>query len=37
MTAMTHDLPRRVLDGSPDAILICDRAGTVHYWNASAG
>lgn len=36
MTEMADDLPRRVLDGSPDAILICDRAGTVRYWNASA-
>jgi len=30
------DLPRRILDGSPDAILICDRAGTVRYWNGAA-
>jgi PAS domain S-box-containing protein len=36
MTAIPDDLPRRVLDGSPDAILICDRGGTVRYWNASA-
>jgi PAS domain S-box-containing protein len=36
MTAIPGDLPRRVLDGSADAILICDRAGTVRYWNGSA-
>jgi PAS domain S-box-containing protein len=30
------DLPVRILDGSPDAILICDRAGIVQYWNAAA-
>jgi PAS domain S-box-containing protein len=24
------------LDGSPDAILICDRSGTVRYWNAAS-
>jgi PAS domain S-box-containing protein len=36
MTAIPDDLPRRVLDGSPDAVLICDRAGTVRYWNRSA-
>ena len=36
MTAIPDDLPLRVLDGSPDAVLICDRAGTVRYWNGSA-
>jgi len=36
MTALPHDLPRRLLDGSPDAILIADREGTVRYWNAAA-
>jgi PAS domain S-box-containing protein len=36
MAALPPDLPRRILDGSPDAILICDRAGTVRYWNAAA-
>jgi len=29
-------LALRILDGSPDAILICDRSGTVEYWNAAA-
>ena len=36
IAALPHDLPVRVLDGSPDATLICDRAGTVRYWNAAA-
>ena len=31
-----HNLAERLLDGSPDAILICDPAGTVRYWNAAA-
>jgi PAS domain S-box-containing protein len=30
------DLAVRILDGSPDAILICDRAGMVRYWNTAA-
>jgi PAS domain S-box-containing protein len=30
------DMSRRVLDGSPDGILICDRGGAVRYWNAAA-
>ena len=33
---LPQDLPVRILDGSPDAVLICDRAGVVRYWNASA-
>jgi PAS domain S-box-containing protein len=36
MSALPHDLPLRILDGSPDAILICDRSGIVRYWNAAA-
>ena len=36
MRALTHDLARRILDGSPDAILISDYGGTVRYWNAAA-
>jgi PAS domain S-box-containing protein len=34
--ALPRDLPVRILDGSPDAILICDRSGIVTYWNAAA-
>jgi PAS domain S-box-containing protein len=36
IAALSHDLAPRILDGSPDAILICDRAGIVRYWNAAA-
>lgn len=36
MKALPDDFPRRVLDGSPDAILISDHGGTVRYWNAAA-
>ena len=36
MAALPHDLSLRILDGSPDAILICDEAGVVQYWNAAA-
>jgi PAS domain S-box-containing protein len=30
------DLPRRLLDGSPDAVLVSDRDGITRYWNAAA-
>jgi PAS domain S-box-containing protein len=33
---MPEGLSVRILDGSPDAVLICDRGGIVRYWNASA-
>ena len=36
IAALPPDLPVRILDSSPDAILICDSAGTVRYWNAAA-
>ena len=36
MTPLPVDLPIRILDGSPDAILVCDPSGTVRYWNAAA-
>lgn len=36
MTALPEDLAARILDGSPDAILICDRKGIVRYWNRGA-
>ena len=36
MTTIPEDLAARILDGSPDAILICDRMGTVRYWNRGA-
>jgi PAS domain S-box-containing protein len=34
--ALPHDLAVRILDDSPDAIMICDRSGTMRYWNAAA-
>jgi PAS domain S-box-containing protein len=36
IAALPQDVSVRILDGSPDAILICDRAGIVGYWNAAA-
>jgi PAS domain S-box-containing protein len=33
---LEEDLAVRILDGSPDAVLICDRAGIVRFWNAAA-
>jgi PAS domain S-box-containing protein len=36
VAALPPELPFRILDGSPDAILVCDHAGTVRYWNAAA-
>jgi nitric oxide dioxygenase len=36
VAGLPHDLPVRILDDSPDAILICDDSGTVRYWNAAA-
>ena len=36
MTSLPHDLAGRILDGSPDAVLVCDRSGTVRYWNMAA-
>ena len=36
MTSLPHDLAARILDGSPDAVLVCDRTGVVRYWNPAA-
>ncbi len=36
MTPLPHDLAGRILDGSPDAVLVCDRTGIVRYWNIAA-
>ena len=36
LEALPQELAVRILDGSPDAVLICDRAGIVRYWNAAA-
>jgi PAS domain S-box-containing protein len=34
--ALPQNVPVRILDGSPDAVLICDRAGILRYWNTAA-
>jgi PAS domain S-box-containing protein len=36
MSTIPDDLPKRILDGSPDAVLISDRDGAVRYWNVGA-
>lgn len=36
MADVPSELPRRILDGSPDAILIADPEGRIRYWNAGA-
>ena len=36
MTPIPAELPQRILDGSPDAVLVSDRAGVVRFWNRAA-
>jgi PAS domain S-box-containing protein len=36
VTPIPADLPQRILDGSPDAVLVSDRAGVVRFWNRAA-
>ncbi len=36
VTRLPEDLAARILDGSPDAILVCDRSGALRYWNRGA-
>ncbi len=36
MAQLPGDLPQRLLDGSPYAILVSDRDGITRYWNAAA-
>jgi PAS domain S-box-containing protein len=36
VTQLPEDLAARILDGSPDAILVCDHKGTLRYWNRGA-
>jgi PAS domain S-box-containing protein len=36
MTPLPGDLCRRILDGSPDAVLVSDRDGLVRGWNAAS-
>ena len=33
MATPPEHLAARILDGSPEAVLVCDRNGTVRYWN----
>ena len=36
MNSIPEDLHRRILEGSPDAVLVSDRDGKVRYWNGAA-
>lgn len=36
VTELTPDLWVRIAENSPDGILICDRNGTIRYWNRGA-
>jgi PAS domain S-box-containing protein len=36
MTTLPPDLASRILEGSPDAILVCDRRGQMRFWNKGA-
>jgi PAS domain S-box-containing protein len=36
MSTIPADLPRRILEGTPDAVLVSDREGKVRSWNHAA-
>ena len=36
MTGLPDDLPSRILEGSPDAVLVSDRGGAIRGWNGAA-
>jgi PAS domain S-box-containing protein len=36
MPAFTQDLALRLVEGTPDGVLVCDREGTIRAWNAGA-
>jgi len=36
MDGLPDELPRRILEGSPDAVLVSDRGGVIRGWNAAA-
>jgi PAS domain S-box-containing protein len=36
VTALRSDVAGRILDGSPDAIVVCDPSGHVEFWNGGA-
>jgi len=33
---ISEDFARRIIEGSPDAVLTADRGGTIRYWNSAA-
>jgi len=36
MHGLPDDLPRKILEGSPDAVLVSDRGGAIRGWNGAA-
>ena len=36
MRDLPDDLPRRIIEGSPDAVLVSDRDGVTRSWNQAA-
>jgi PAS domain S-box-containing protein len=36
MTDIADGLAKRILEGSPEAVLVSDRDGTIRFWNPSA-
>jgi PAS domain S-box-containing protein len=36
MTGLPEDFAGRILEGSPDAVVLCDPIGRVRYWNRGA-
>jgi PAS domain S-box-containing protein len=36
VTRLPEDLASRIVAGSPDAILVCDRKGVLRHWNSGA-
>ena len=36
MDGLPDELPRRILEGSPDAVLVSDRGGAIRGWNGAA-
>ena len=36
MTGLPEDFAGRILEGSPDAVVLCDPGGRVRYWNRGA-
>jgi PAS domain S-box-containing protein len=36
MTALPEEFAGRIVEGSPDAVVVCDPVGRVRYWNRGA-